>query len=129
MGRPPCTHGRSAHPLYAQSLFAEQEYACASPIKHVVARHARSAAANPMLGISEVVGALYRHGCCSGHERVAGSQRRWSAALQARNDGVRVRAVFVSRASRALEPVDVHRGRRVTSSSMTMSSLQTSVLS
>ena len=43
--------------------------------------------------------------------------------------GVRIREVFVSRASRALEPVDVHRGRRVTSSSMTMSSLQTSVLS
>ena len=103
MGRPPCTHGRSAHPLYAQSLFAEQEYACASPIKHVVARHARSAAANPMLGISEAVGALYRRGCSSAapavtKEWLAGWQpTRWSAVLQARNDGVvgvRVRAVL-----------------------------------
>ena len=60
-------HGRSAHPLYAQSLFEEQGYACAS-IKHVVTRHARMAAANPMLGISEAVGAL----CRRGDERVAG---------------------------------------------------------
>ena len=45
-------HGTSAHPLYAQSLFVEQEYACASPIKHVVARHTRMATANPMSGIN-----------------------------------------------------------------------------
>ena len=95
-------HGRSAHPLYAQSLFEEQGYACAS-IKHVVTRHARMAAANPMLGISEAVGALYRRGCSSAapavtKEWLAGWQpTRWSAVLQARNDGVvgvRVRAVL-----------------------------------
>ena len=86
-------HGLSAHPLYAQSLFAEQPNACASPIKHVVTRHARSAAATPMLGISEAVGALYRRGCSSAapavtKEWLAGWQpTRWSAASQARNDG------------------------------------------
>ena len=90
-------HGVSAHPLYAQSLFVEQGYgacACAPPIKHVVTRHARMAAANPMLGISEAVGALYRRGCsCAApavtKEWLAGWQPEWwSAASQARNDGV-----------------------------------------
>ena len=102
-------HGTSAHPLYAQSLFEEQEYrACASPIKHVVTRHARMAAAKPMLGISEAVGALYRRDCCSGRERVSGrlaatevvsgvaGAERW----RCRRASARR---FVSRASRALE--------------------------
>ena len=72
-------HGMSAHPLYAQSLFVEQGYACASFIKPVVTRHARSAAANPMLGIREAVGALYRRDCCSGREREAGRLAGWQA--------------------------------------------------
>ena len=95
------------HPLYAQSLFEEQGYACAS-IKHVVTRHARMAAATPMLGISEAVGALYRRDCCSGRERVSGrlaatevvsgvaGAERW----RCRRASARR---FVSRASRALD--------------------------
>ena len=71
-------HGTSAHPLYAQSLFVEHEYAaCAPPIKHVVTRHARMAAATPMLGISEAVGALYRRGCSSAAPAVT---KEWLAA-------------------------------------------------
>ena len=99
--------------MYAQSLFEEQGYACAS-IKHVVTRHARMAAANPMLGISEAVGALYRRGCSSAapavtKEWLAGWQpTRWSAASQARNDGVVSVRARVSRASRASEPLDMH---------------------
>ena len=71
-------HGRSAHPLYAQSLLAEQEYACASLIKHVVTRHARSAAANPMLVQLGIREAVWRS--CSSTDAVAAAvAKEWLA--------------------------------------------------